>query len=103
MMNDGGKGSAQRPTNMDAFASNFDKIFRSNKMDEQTRELDLQLGDALAELALYKSAVKEATVICDDVDSGRYGDALMHTHKFYAKVEAIRQYRAKHIDMDGRC
>jgi hypothetical protein len=103
MMNDGGKGSAQRPTNMDAFASNFDKIFRSNQMDEQTRELDLQLGDALAELALYKNAVDEANVVCEDVDSGRYGDALVHVQKFYAKLEAIRQYKAKYVDMDGRC
>ena len=102
-MNDGGKGSTQRPTDMDAFASNFDKIFRSKPMDNEMRELDLQLGDALAELSLYRDAVNEAIVICDDVNHGQYGDALMHTHKFYAKVEAIRQYRAKHIDMDGRC
>ena len=102
-MNDGGKGSVQRPVNMDAFASNFDRIFRSNKMDEQTREIDLQLGDALAELNLYKEAVIEAGVVCDDVDSGRYGDALVHVQKFYAKMEAIRQYKAKYVDMDGRC
>lgn len=102
-MSDGGKGSVQRPVNMDAFASNFDRIFRSNKMDEQTREIDLQLGDALAELNLYKEAVIEAGVVCDDVDSGRYGDALVHVQKFYAKMEAIRQYKAKYVDMDGRC
>jgi len=102
-MSDGGKGSTQRPVNMDVFAENFDKIFRSKQMDEQTRELDLQLGDALAELNLYKDAVNEAIVICDSVNHGQYGDALMHTHKFYAKLEAIRQYKAKEIDMDGRC
>lgn len=72
-------------------------------MDEETRELDLQLGDALAELNLYKDAINEANVICQDVDHGRYGDALVHVQKFYAKVEAIRQYKAKYIDMDGRC
>jgi len=102
-MSDGGKCSVQRPVNMDAFASNFDRIFRSKPMDEQTREIDLQLGDALAELALYQNAIEEAKVICDDVDSGRYGDALVHVQKFYAKLEAIRQYRAKAVDMDGRC
>ena len=102
-MSDGGKGSTQRPVNMDVFAENFDKIFRSKPMDEQTRELDLQLGDALAELNLYKDAIEEAKVICDDVDSGRYGDALVHVQKFHAKLEAIRQYRAKAVDMDGRC
>ena len=102
-MSDGGKGSTQRPVNMDVFAENFDKIFRSKPMDEQTRELDLQLGDALAELNLYKDAINEANVICQDVDHGRYGDALVHVQKFYAKVEAIRQYKAKYIDMDGRC
>lgn len=102
-MSDGGKGSVQRPVNMDAFASNFDRIFRSKPMDDQTREIDLQLGDAFAELTLYKSAIEEAKVICDDVDSGRYGDALVHVQKFYAKLEAIRQYRAKAVDMDGRC
>jgi hypothetical protein len=88
---------------MEAFAQNFDKIFRSKPMDEQTRELDLQLGDALTELELCRAAITEAIVICDDIDQGRYGDALVHTHKFYAKLEAIRQYKAKHIDMDGRC
>ena len=72
-------------------------------MDDQTREIDLQLGDALAELNLYQNAIEEAKVICDDVDSGRYGDALVHVQKFYAKLEAIRQYRAKAVDMDGRC
>ena len=72
-------------------------------MDEQTRELDLQLGDALAELNLYKDAVDEAIVICDDINHGQYGDALVHTHKFYAKIEAIRQYKSKQVDMDGRC
>jgi hypothetical protein len=72
-------------------------------MDEETRELDLQLGDALAELNLYKDAINEANVICRDVDHGRYGDALVHVQKFYAKVEAIRQYKAKYVDMDGRC
>jgi hypothetical protein len=102
-MSDGGKGSVQRPVNMDAFASNFDRIFRSKPMDDQTREIDLQLGDALAELNLYQNAIEEAKVICDDVDSGRYGDALVHVQKFYAKLEAIRQYRAKAVDMDGRC
>ena len=102
-MSDGGKGSVQRPVNMDAFASNFDRIFRSKPMDDQTREIDLQLGDALAELALYQNAIEEAKVICDDVDSGRYGDALVHVQKFYAKMEAIRQYKSKVVDMDGRC
>jgi len=102
-MNDGGKGSKQRPTDYDKFASNFDKIFRSKPMDEETRELDLQLGDALAELSLYKDAVKEAIVICENVNRGQYGDALVHVQKFNAKVEAIRQYKAKEIDMDGRC
>jgi len=102
-MSDGGKGSAQRPTDYNKFSDNFDKIFRSKQMDDQTREIDLQLGDALAELALYQSAIEEAKVICDDVDSGRYGDALVHVQKFYAKLEAIRQYRAKAVDMDGRC
>jgi len=72
-------------------------------MDEETREMDLQLGDALAELNLYKSAIEEAKVVCDDVDSGRYGDALVHVQKFYAKLEAIRQYKSKVVDMDGRC
>jgi len=102
-MSDGGKGSAQRPTDYNKFSDNFDKIFRSKQMDDQTREIDLQLGDALAELALYQNAIEEAKVICDDVDSGRYGDALVHVQKFYAKLEAIRQYRAKAVDMDGRC
>jgi len=102
-MSDGGKGSTQRPVNMDVFAENFDKIFRSKQMDDQTREIDLQLGDALAELNLYQNAIEEAKVICDDVDSGRYGDALVHVQKFYAKLEAIRQYKAKAVDMDGRC
>ena len=102
-MNDGGKGSKQRPTDYGKFSDNFDRIFRSKPMDEQTREIDLQLGDALAELALYKDAVNEAIVICDSVNHGQYGDALMHTHKFYAKLEAIRQYKSKEIDMDGRC
>ena len=102
-MSDGGKGSAQRPTDYNKFSDNFDKIFRSKQMDDQTREIDLQLGDALAELNLYQNAIEEAKVICDDVDSGRYGDALVHVQKFYAKLEAIRQYRAKAVDMDGRC
>ena len=102
-MSDGGKGSAQRPTDYNKFADNFDLIFRSKQMDEQTREIDLQLGDALVELNLYKEAVAEANVICDDVDSGRYGDALVHVQKFYAKLEAIRQYKSKVVDMDGRC
>jgi len=102
-MTDGGKGSKQRPTDHNKFASNFDLIFRSKPMDEETRELDLQLGDALAELNLYKDAINEANVICRDVDHGRYGDALVHVQKFYAKVEAIRQYKAKYVDMDGRC
>ena len=102
-MSDGGKGSAQRPTDYNKFADNFDLIFRSKQMDDETREIDLQLGDALAELTLYKSAIEEAKVICDDVDSGRYGDALVHVQKFYAKMEAIRQYKSKVVDMDGRC
>jgi len=72
-------------------------------MDEETREIDLQLGDALSELSLYKDAVNEASVVCDDVDNGRYGDALVHVQKFHAKMEAIRQYKAKYVDMDGRC
>ena len=46
-MSDGGKGSKQRPTDHNKFASNFDLIFRSKPMDEETREIDLQLGDAL--------------------------------------------------------
>ena len=102
-MSDGGKGSMQRPTDHNKFASNFDLIFRSKPMDEETREIDLQLGDALSELSLYKDAVNEASVVCDDVDNGRYGDALVHVQKFHAKMEAIRQYKAKYVDMDGRC
>ena len=102
-MSDSGKGSTQRPTDYNKFADNFDLIFRSKQMDEQTREIDLQLGDALAELNLYKDAIEEAKVICDDVDSGRYGDALVHVQKFHAKLEAIRQYKSKVVDMDGRC
>jgi hypothetical protein len=54
-MSDGGKGSAQRPTDYNKFSDNFDKIFRSKQMDDQTREIDLQLGDALAELACIRA------------------------------------------------
>ena len=95
-MSDGGKGSKQRPTDHNKFASNFDLIFRSKPMDEETRELDLQLGDALTELDLYRDAIDEAIIICNDVDGGQYGDALVHVQKFHAKVEAIRQWKEKH-------
>lgn len=36
-MSDGGKGSTQRPTDYDKFASNFDAIFRGKKMIETIR------------------------------------------------------------------
>ena len=102
-MGDGGKGSAQRPVDYNKFASNYDLIFRRKTMDEETREIDLQLGDARMELDLCKEALGIAITICEDVDRGQYGDALMHTQKFHAAIEAIRQYKAKEIDMDGRC
>ena len=64
-------------------------------MTDEERELDLRLGDALARVDLLTEIVAEATVICQDVEHGRYGDALMHNQKFWAKLEKLRQYEEK--------
>jgi len=42
-MSDGGKGSTQRPTDHEAYANNFDRIFgnKRNASDEETRRLVL--------------------------------------------------------------
>jgi len=44
---------------------------------------------------LLLSIVKEADIICHDVDHGRYGDALMHVQKYWAEVEKLRQFEEK--------
>ena len=44
-MSDGGKGSKQRPTNMAAFSSNYDNIFKKDKeMQIRVKEDSNQFG-----------------------------------------------------------
>ena len=54
-MSDGGKGSKQRPTNMAAFSSNYDNIFKKDKeMQIRVKEDSNQFGKcgcAVAQLA----------------------------------------------------
>lgn len=64
-------------------------------MTERELDLNKSLGDALDRIVLLTDIVNEATVICQDVEHGRYGDALMHNQKYWAKLEKLRQYEEK--------
>lgn len=46
---DGGKGSAQRPTNHDAFSTHFEEIFGKKVPKEVADAVNQQLQEALAE------------------------------------------------------
>ena len=58
-------------------------------------ELEKRFVDAVEIINLCKDVITEANVICQDVEHGRYGDALMHNQKYWAKLEKLRQYEEK--------
>jgi hypothetical protein len=47
-----GKGSKQRPTDLEAYSSNYDAIFKKNKTEAQEKALD-ELVRINQELGLY--------------------------------------------------
>ncbi len=45
-MSDGGKGSAPRPTNHEAFSKAFERIFGKKPSDEQQKAYEQQQGES---------------------------------------------------------
>ena len=72
-------------------------------MTEQERELDLQLGDALTKISFLNEIVKVAGDIVKFVEQGKHGEAFQQVQFYYAKIEKLRQWDSKRIDMEGRC
>jgi hypothetical protein len=72
-------------------------------MTEQERELDLQLGDALTKISLLNEIIKVAGDIVKFVEQGKQGEAFQQVQFYHAKIEKLRQWETKRIDMEGRC